>query len=48
MNIVTDGGNAYGGLIFGVVNNLVADAKNINGSPETAAGARSRPSWRRP
>lgn len=27
MNIVTDGGNAYGGLIFAPVNNYTADAK---------------------
>ncbi len=36
MNIVTDGGNAYGGLIFGVVNNLVADVKSINVSEDSS------------
>ncbi|HEX5151209.1 MAG TPA: choice-of-anchor tandem repeat GloVer-containing protein [Parafilimonas sp.] len=29
MNIATDGGNAYGGLIFAPVNNLIADAKSV-------------------
>lgn len=30
MNMPTDGGNAYGSLIFAAVNNLVADAKSIS------------------
>jgi len=30
MNIVTDGGNAYGSLIFGVVNNLAANTQTSN------------------
>jgi hypothetical protein len=29
MNIATDGGNAYGALVFALVNNLIADTKTV-------------------
>ncbi len=35
MNITTDGGNAYGSLIFAPVNNLVANAQTVNVNEDT-------------
>ncbi len=35
MNITTDGGNAYGSLIFAPLNNLVANAQNVTTNEDT-------------